>query len=442
MSSLLEQAIVDAKALKEAALKNAENLVVEKYAQEIKNTMQTLLEQEEPALGADPLDALAAPPTEEAEEKELHKVTKKLPDAFITSDDEQITINLDELDAHIHEAIDLQEKKGGQKILHDDFPMSADVSLEEEEGVTIDEMLASLEGMGLEEFDLGEEEAPVEDETAPDADLHFDPREFDSEDPQMSMEPPPEEDPQMSMEPPPEEDPTMSTDPESGEEALTVDDEYGEYLAQLRDINWDPLISEEEVSEDELAEALRFHGTPRPSGWEGTPNSQVAQYEEMALAMLNDSELAEELEKIAKIKKALQKENKDLKASSKIVIKENSKLLEAVGYLKKKVENVNVSNAKLLYINQTLENVSLNERQKQNIVEAISTAGTVGEAKIIYETLQNSVSGTKKQKVPESLSEAVTTRSSLLLAARQNKQKDEPQSPFFDRMQKLAGIKN
>ena len=43
MSSLLEQAIVDAKALKEAALKNAENLVIEKYSQEIKKTMDGLL---------------------------------------------------------------------------------------------------------------------------------------------------------------------------------------------------------------------------------------------------------------------------------------------------------------------------------------------------------------------------------------------------------------
>ena len=32
MSSLLEEAIVDAKALKDAALKNAENTVLEKYS--------------------------------------------------------------------------------------------------------------------------------------------------------------------------------------------------------------------------------------------------------------------------------------------------------------------------------------------------------------------------------------------------------------------------
>ena len=45
MSNLLEKAIIDATALKEAALKNAENLVIEKYSQEIKQTMSKLLEE-------------------------------------------------------------------------------------------------------------------------------------------------------------------------------------------------------------------------------------------------------------------------------------------------------------------------------------------------------------------------------------------------------------
>ena len=35
MSSMLEQAIVDAKSLKEAALKNAETIVIEKYSDEL-----------------------------------------------------------------------------------------------------------------------------------------------------------------------------------------------------------------------------------------------------------------------------------------------------------------------------------------------------------------------------------------------------------------------
>ena len=47
MSSLLEQAIVDAQALKEAAIKNAETAILNKYSSDIKEAVESLLEQEE-----------------------------------------------------------------------------------------------------------------------------------------------------------------------------------------------------------------------------------------------------------------------------------------------------------------------------------------------------------------------------------------------------------
>ena len=50
MSNLLKEAIVDAQALKEAALKNAEAAIIDKYSDEVKQTIESLLEQDE--LGA------------------------------------------------------------------------------------------------------------------------------------------------------------------------------------------------------------------------------------------------------------------------------------------------------------------------------------------------------------------------------------------------------
>ena len=47
MSSMLEQAIIDAKALREAAVNAAEQKIIEKYAPEVKEAVQTLLEQSE-----------------------------------------------------------------------------------------------------------------------------------------------------------------------------------------------------------------------------------------------------------------------------------------------------------------------------------------------------------------------------------------------------------
>jgi DNA-directed RNA polymerase beta' subunit len=46
MSSMLDQAIVDAKELKEAAIKSAESTIIEKYSQEIKEAVDTMLNKE------------------------------------------------------------------------------------------------------------------------------------------------------------------------------------------------------------------------------------------------------------------------------------------------------------------------------------------------------------------------------------------------------------
>ena len=47
MSSIIEQAILDATQIREAALKTAENQIIEKYSVEIKEAMSSILEQED-----------------------------------------------------------------------------------------------------------------------------------------------------------------------------------------------------------------------------------------------------------------------------------------------------------------------------------------------------------------------------------------------------------
>ena len=61
MSSMLEQAIVDATALKEAAIKNAEQALIERYSVDIKDAVGLMLEQPEMG-GAAPSGLDAAPP--------------------------------------------------------------------------------------------------------------------------------------------------------------------------------------------------------------------------------------------------------------------------------------------------------------------------------------------------------------------------------------------
>ena len=73
MSSMLEQAIIDAEALREAALKSAQRHIEEKYSSEIKEAMKILLEPSEPGseldvevpLSAEDGESLCACPDED-----------------------------------------------------------------------------------------------------------------------------------------------------------------------------------------------------------------------------------------------------------------------------------------------------------------------------------------------------------------------------------------
>ena len=46
MSSMLEQAIVDAEALRETAINSAEAQIIEKYSDQVKDAVEQLLEQD------------------------------------------------------------------------------------------------------------------------------------------------------------------------------------------------------------------------------------------------------------------------------------------------------------------------------------------------------------------------------------------------------------
>ena len=121
MSNLLERAIVDAKALREAALRNAEQLVIEKYSKEIKESMSDLLE-EDPLEDFGATDPMADPMADLSMEPELgtedqptteedavqpalnpEDIIAKVPSAFDTDEDETIQIRLDSLEAEIED---------------------------------------------------------------------------------------------------------------------------------------------------------------------------------------------------------------------------------------------------------------------------------------------------------------------------------------------------
>ena len=98
-----------------------------------------------------------------------------------------------------------------------------------------------------------------------------------------------------------------------------------------------------------------------------------------------------------------------------------------------------MENAKLVYQNKALNSASLNERQKKQIVEAVQSANSVEEARMIYETIQNAVGSTPVQRTrPQTLREAVQRPASILLSSKKNNEATE--DPRMGRMLRLAGL--
>ena len=428
MSNLLERAIIDAKALKEAALKNAEQLVVEKYQLEVKEAMDKLLEQDE--LGGDMGDMGGMgdifddqpEATEETPDMDQgisdispEDLEAELPNAFDTDDDQIIQIKLDSLED------DFEDEEGvfGGDDEFEDGEIGIDIETEDELDTTADFDMATPDvdtgaDIGV-DIDSGLSPAALEEIIA---DALKDVLSEDEELEEVSAD-------VMAKTPPRDKANRGDFLPKHVQDE--INDEAGEDL-------------DEEIDLEALMEKVRVEGIPQKSGWAGTPESIMQEYESMLLAREQDSEVKEENEELRKNVAALQKENKTLSSAALKLQEQNKKFNTTFKTLQEKLETMNVSNAKLLYINQALENASLNERQKRKIVEAISKAETVQEAKIVFETMNDTVATTSDVKKDRTLSEMVSRKSSLLVAARKEQPKQDA-NPMYNRLQKLAGIK-
>ena len=201
------------------------------------------------------------------------------------------------------------------------------------------------------------------------------------------------------------------------------------------------------VDSEALEEQLTVDIHPVKRGWAGLPEGDIHLAEQELLALEQDTEVKEERDALRKAVAELSTVNETHeKVNTKLLNKANKsaelsqKLKEAVEQLQEKLDNVNLTNAKLLYQNKALESDSLNERQKQALVEAVSNAETIEEAKVIFETLQNTVGSTSRKQQPNSLSEAVQKSSSVILSARKQKSGGQKQNPTLNRWKFLAGI--
>ena len=111
---------------------------------------------------------------------------------------------------------------------------------------------------------------------------------------------------------------------------------------------------------------------------------------------------------------------------------------EAITYLRDKLHEVNILNAKLLYTNRLFREFALSNDQKLKIVETFDRAQTTREIKLVYSTLAESYTdggSVKKTEIKE-----FASRKSGTTAPKRKIISEENQ--VADRFKKLAGILN
>jgi len=330
---MLEQAIIDASALREAAIKNAEAAVLSKYSTDIKEAVESLLEEDEVDIG----DIPSSPPSSATESPSLESTIPPALGGELQSEEQEIVLNMEELKE-------------------------------------MSEILAGEESSIADDTQRSREDLDIDDQLAPPT-------------------------------PAAEEIPAVSIDA-----ALEEEIDLGEL--------------------DQIIEELVVDIEPQKSGWCATPDPIMDYKEEMALARRSATAALEQVD-------ALKSAGERLSEEKKRIEKKSAKFAKMLRSLKESFEKSQLSNAHLLYTNRILTNNSLNERQKNKIVEALSNTDSIQEAKVVFETLQSGVGSVSGKTHPQSLRETIE-RPSATLPRRAPKTKSSPQT---DRMQILAGIK-
>ena len=389
MSNMLEQAIADAAALREQAIKNAEQSVIEKYSHQIKEAVDVMLENNN-------LNT-ANSMIQEAEE-ELNEEADAMPASFA----------------------------GGQEGATIEAPPAWD-SRYDDMSVKFNALVDSLPQTndGMIDLDLGEFEMSAEEEEAMGG---SDDAALDGLD--DSSEPAGD----------------LAAEPE-GDDTSDGDESLDDLLATLQE---GKEISEEDMQLDEilnmLEEELHMEDGEdvMPSGnWTGNGKPERTRAADAREAY--EAQHEEESEEESSEDDSAESKQTKLYETIEALANQNEAMANVLEKLETHLDEALLSNAKLLYQNRTLGDASLNERQKSKIVDAIANAESMKEAKQLHETLKATVGSTpNSKKGPQSLSESVNRRSNLssMLNPRQNiNESKTAQNPFMEKMQKLAGIK-
>jgi len=110
---------------------------------------------------------------------------------------------------------------------------------------------------------------------------------------------------------------------------------------------------------------------------------------------------------------------------------------EAVSFLKNKLHEVNILNAKLLFTNKLFKEYALDNNQKLRVVETFDRAQTTREIKLVYSTLCEQFSDNGSIVTKKSIKESASAKTG---STKPQKKIISEESNVADRFRQLAGI--
>jgi len=113
---------------------------------------------------------------------------------------------------------------------------------------------------------------------------------------------------------------------------------------------------------------------------------------------------------------------------------------EAVHFLKDKLHEVNILNAKLLFTNKLFKSYSLDNNQKLKVVETFDRAQTTREIKLVYSTLAEQFGDNSSIVTRKSIKESASTPVASTKPSKESKKVITEESQVANRFKKLAGL--
>jgi len=113
---------------------------------------------------------------------------------------------------------------------------------------------------------------------------------------------------------------------------------------------------------------------------------------------------------------------------------------EAVHFLKDKLHEVNILNAKLLFTNKLFKSYSLDNNQKLKVVETFDRAQTTREIKLVYSTLAEQFQDNGSIVTRKSIKESASTPVASTKPSKESRKVISEETQVANRFKKLAGL--